>query len=155
ALEESGRWEELCAVLAGRAARGGDDARVRADRVRVARLLEDALGNLGGAVEAWQDVRRTFGPDDESSDALSRLLEREGRFVDLCSLLESEATATADDARAADLWCRIGDLHRTRTGNLDEAVAAYDLALEQRPLDAGARAGLEALLASLDLHAEA
>ncbi len=155
ALESGGRWEDLVAVLAARAARGGDDVRVRADRVRVARLLEAPLGDGPRAIEAWLDLRRTFGADDESTDALASLLESAGRYRELVEMLEGEATATPDDARAAELWGRIGDLHRTRIGNLDEAVAAYDLALEQRPGDPARARGLEALLAALDLHAEA
>ena len=154
-LEDAGRWEELCSVLEARAARGGEEARVRADRVRVARLLEDPIGDTARAVEAWQEVQRTFGADDESTDALAHLLSQGGRFFELCALLEGEATRAGDDARAADLWCRVGDLNRIHTGNLDEAVAAYDLALEQRPFDPAARRGLEALLGALDLHAEA
>jgi tetratricopeptide (TPR) repeat protein len=154
ALEDAGRWEELCSVLEARAARGGDDARVRADRVRVARLYEHPIGDTARAVEAWQEVQRTFGADDESTDALAQLLTQGGRFFELVALLEGEATRAADDGRAADLWVRIGDLHRARTGNLDEAVAAYDLALELRPSDPAARRGLEALLGALDLAAE-
>ena len=127
---------------------------MRADRIRVARLLEDPIGDAARAVEAWQEVRRTFGADDESTDALGALLEKGGRFFELCALLEGEATRAADDGRAADLWARIGDLHRTRTGNLEQAVAAYDLALEQRPRDLAARHGLEALLGTIDLRAE-
>ena len=155
ALESGGRWADLVVVLAARAARGGDDVRVRADRVRVARLLEAPIADIPGAIEAWLEVRRTFGAEDASTDALAALLEQAGRFRELVEMLEGEATATADDGRAADLWRRIGDLHRTRVGNLDEAVAAYDLALEQRPADPGAREGLEALLGTLDLHDEA
>ncbi len=142
-------------MLEARAARGGDDARVRADRVRVARLLEHPVGDATRAVDAWMEVRRTFGADDESTDALATLLEAAERYDELAALLEGEATAVADDGRAADLWARIGDLHRVRTGNLDEAVAAYELALEQRPGDAATRRGLEALLGGLDLRAEA
>ncbi len=155
ALDGAGQWEALVAVLEGRAARGGDDARVRADRVRVARLLESPLGDTARAVDAWLALRATFGPDDESTDALADLLSHAGRFAELCALLEGEAVASADDGRAADRWSRIGDLHRTRTGRLDEAVAAYDLALEQRAGDPAARRGLEALLGTLDLHAKA
>ncbi|APR81973.1 DNA double-strand break repair Rad50 ATPase [Minicystis rosea] len=152
ALEEAGRFVELVEVLAQRAARA-DDARGRADRERVARLYEHPIGDADKAIEAWLEVRRIFGPDDASTDALSSLLERGRRFVELITLLESEATVT-EGARAADLWRRIGDLQREHTHNLDEAVAAYDLALEQLPGEAGARRGLEALLAGIDPSAE-
>ncbi|MFT3767262.1 MAG: tetratricopeptide repeat protein [Minicystis sp.] len=153
ALEEAGRFAELVEVLARRAERG-DDERGRADRVRVARLYEHPLGDLPKAIEAWLAVRRVFGPDDASADALASLLEQERRFPELVTLLEGEATASAEGARAAELWRRIGDLHRVHTGNVDEAVAAYDLALEQKPGDAGAQKGLAALVAAVDPSAE-
>ena len=154
ALEGAGRWEELVAVLAARAARGGSDEGVRADRVHVARLLEAPIGDVARAIDAWTKMRATFGADDESTDALARLFERTGRLADLVKLLEEEAAATADDGRAADLWCRIGDVHRSRAKKLDDAVAAYDLAFEQRPFHEGARRGLEALLAALNLRSK-
>ena len=149
ALEDAGRWAELVVVLERRAARA-DDERGRAFRVRVARLLEDPLGEPARAIDAWLALRRVFGPDDESADALAGLLGQARRFDELTALLEAEAMGTPDAGRSADLWSRIGDLHRAETGNLDEAVAAYDLALEQRPGDTGARRGLEALLGALD-----
>jgi lipopolysaccharide biosynthesis regulator YciM len=154
ALEEAGRFAELVLVLSRRAARG-DDERARADRMRVARLQEHPLGDLPAAIATWLEVRRIFGPDDASADALGSLLEQERRFPELAALLEGEATAVADPARAAELWRRVGDLHRVHTGNLDEAVAAYDLSLEQLPGGAAARRGLTALVASLDLASEA
>jgi tetratricopeptide (TPR) repeat protein len=152
ALEEAGHYAELVTVLEKRAARGGDGA--RADRVRVARLYEHPIGDLEKAIEAWVDVRLAFGQDDESADALGSLLERTGRFAELAALLEAEAAATSEAGRSAVLWARTGDLHRAHTKNLDEAVAAYDLALEQDPGSEAARRGLTALVASVDLAAE-
>lgn len=154
ALEDAGSWAELVEVLSRRASRA-DDARGRADRVRVARLLEDPVGDAARAIDAWLEVRRIFGPDDESGDALAPLLERARRFDELVALLEAEATGTPDAARSAAQWRKIGDLHRAETGNLEEALAAYELALEQGPGDAGARGGLEALLGALDPSAVA
>lgn len=148
ALEEAGSFTELSRVLSLRATRIGGD-RARADRVRVARLHEHPIGDLGRAIDAWNEVRRLHGADDESADALASLLSRERRFAELSALLEAEATAATDVARAASLWSRVGDLARVEAQNLDEAVAAYDLALEHRLDDPGARRGLEALIASL------
>ena len=150
ALEEAGGWLELVEVLERRASRA-DDERGRVDRVRMARLLEDPIGDAARAIDAWVEVRRIFGPDDESADALAALLERARRFEELAALLEAEAMGTPDAARSAELWRKIGDLHRAETGHLEEALAAYELALEQRPGDAGVRRGLEALLGALPL----
>jgi tetratricopeptide (TPR) repeat protein len=148
ALDEAGRYEELVEALTKRAARGGE--RARPDRVRVARLLEHPLGDLDAATAAWIEVRGTFGRDDESADALGSLLERRGRVAELAALLEAEATGAAEPARAADLFRRLGDLHRAQPGHIEDAVAAYDLALEQRADDPGARRGLSALVGALD-----
>src|SRR5262249_37065820 len=50
ALEEAGRFVELVEVLEKREA--------RADRVRVARLYEHPIGDLGKAIAAWIELRR-------------------------------------------------------------------------------------------------
>lgn len=140
ALESVGRWEDLVIVLSRRA--------TRPDLVRVARLLQDPLRDAGRAIDAWFLTRERYGVNAETTTALADLLGHENRFAELVALLESDAMAAHDADRAAELWCQVGDVHRAHTGKLDEAVAAYDLSLEQRPGDQGARRGLEAVLAA-------
>ncbi len=148
ALTAGQRWQELAEVLEQRAA-GLDGDTARRGYARVARLYDEQIGDAARAITAWTELRARFGEDAESADALAALLEKTSRWTELAALLEHEAAITAEPSRGADLWVRVGDLHRERTGSLGEAIAAYDLALSLRADDAGARRGLEALVARL------
>ncbi|AUX46360.1 hypothetical protein SOCE26_078660 [Sorangium cellulosum] len=169
-LEEGGRFRELTAVLERRAAaRGGEGA--RRDLGRVARLFERELGDPEQAIATWRRVREELAPDPESGDALAALYTRAERWDDLVALLEVEASAAAaaggaaGAARSAELFRRLGDVHRDRTLAWERAVAGYRRAHEAEvatraeivgavePADGGAapaRAGLTELLRRID-----
>jgi tetratricopeptide (TPR) repeat protein len=149
ALERIARWDELIEALEARAARA-EGAAARQDRVRAARILEERSGDLDGAIRAWAAIRKGASNDEESADALASLLEKTSRWDELVALLEEEAMAASAPDRVAELWRHVGDLHLERTGKWGEAIAAYELALEQRGSDPAARLGLETLVSRLD-----
>lgn len=130
-LEILGRYDDLARVLETRArVRGGEDA--RRDRVRLARLYQEKIGNPAAAIDTWKALRAELGPDDESFDALAELLEADSRWEELAELLAT-AAASADKApQRAELYCMLGDLHRDRTGDALRAVRAYVAAGEWR-----------------------
>ena len=148
ALTAGQRWQELTEVLEQRAA-GLDGDAARQDRARAARIYDEQLGDPARAITAWTALRARYGEDPESADTLAALLEKTSRWSDLAALLEHEAAITEATDRGADLWVRVGDLHRERTGSLGESIAAYDLALSLRADDAGAKRGLEDLVTRL------
>jgi tetratricopeptide (TPR) repeat protein len=148
ALTAGQRWQELTEVLEQRAAGLEGDA-ARQDLARAARIHDEQLGDPARAIAAWTALRARYGEDAESADTLAALLEKTARWSDLAALLEHEAAITEATSRGADLWVRVGDLHRERTGSLGESIAAYDLALSLRADDAGAKRGLEDLIARL------
>ena len=121
--DAAGQHVELVGVLDARA-RLVPERQARADRVRVARLYAENIGDPGAAIEAWRGIRRDFGADDESFDALSRLLQSESRWDELADTV-ADAAARADGAKRRELYRVLGDLHRDRTGKPDEAVEAY------------------------------
>jgi golgin subfamily B member 1 len=148
ALTESRRWQELTEVLEQRAA-GLEGEAARRDWVRAARILDEELNDPARAIKAWRILRVRLGNDAESTDMLAALLAKTSRWVELATLLEHEATSAEATDRGADLWVRVGDIHRVRTGSLGEAIAAYDLALSIRGQDLGAQRGLEDLVERL------
>jgi tetratricopeptide (TPR) repeat protein len=148
ALTAGQRWQELTEVLVQRAAGLEGDA-ARQSFARAARIYDEQLGDATRSIVAWTELRARFGEDAESADALAALLEKTSRWSELAALLEHEAALTTATDRGADLWVRVGDLHRERTGRLGESIAGYDLALSLRAQDAGARRGLEDLVARL------
>lgn len=124
-LERAGRWAELVEALEERARTSEDAERARADRARVARLLDNQLGDGVRAVETWRAVRESYGRDQESFGELSSLLTRQERWDELATLLSEEAGAESDPERRAELARGLGQLHREKTGNVSAALDAY------------------------------
>jgi tetratricopeptide (TPR) repeat protein len=142
-------WSALIEALEKRAERPGAKS-AKADLVRRARLIAERLDDTPRAIEAFLAIGARFGVDDATTDALADLHDRAGNYAELTQLLEREASAADDAERAADLFRRLGDAHKNRTQRLGDAVASYELALEQRPSDPLARDGLEGLLARIE-----
>jgi tetratricopeptide (TPR) repeat protein len=112
---------ELADALAARAAVSeGSDA--RRDLVELGRLSAERLSDPARAIDAWCEVRRRFGRDVESFEALARLFESRGQWQELASLLSEEASATPSERR---LFARLGDVHRDHTGDGRAAIEAY------------------------------
>ncbi len=156
-LEVEERWADLAEVLERRAAlTEGDSA--RSDLVRVAGICDQELDDVARAVTVWEAVRKRFGADDESCDALAVLLAKAARWADLVELytesglLADEASATA---RAANLYRRLGDVQRDRTMQWAEAVSSYEASIGSGDSDGKALSGLETLLSLIELDDEA
>ena len=140
-----GNAERLAAVLELRAKAATSVDRRRADRVRVAKLLGEALARPEDAIVAWRDIEREFGEADDAALALATLLRDALHWKELAELLERGAERTSDDATRAELLRQLGDVHREQLGAPDAAVATYARALSADPRSPGARAGLHAL----------
>ncbi len=125
ALERARRWGELVSVLQTRAGLLESKDAARGDRVRVARILAEQMHARDQAIAAWTSVRELHGRDEETFVALRELLYLEQRWSDLASLLTEEASAESDGSRQAEVRRELGELHRSRTGDVRAALAAY------------------------------
>lgn len=143
-LERAGRHRELADALLQRADATELAQQRRADLVRRARLLADQLGAPADAIEAWVAVRREFGDEAETIDALDALLAAAARADERASVAAAAAHSLRD--RSCRLLVRLGDVRRMSLGDGSGAAAAYAEALAIDSNDAGARAGLRALL---------
>ena len=144
-LEADGRSRPLVAVLSARAAASTDAADVRRDHVHIAHILEHALSDRAGAIEAWLRVEAGFGETDETVACLTRLHGALGDHAALCDVLSRAiARATSDDSRAA-LGTQRGDLLRAHLGDDSGAARAYAAALDADITARAAREGLRAL----------
>jgi tetratricopeptide (TPR) repeat protein len=144
-LEREGRWQDLLIALRQRVAtpRPGDER--HADRARIARVQQDRIGDLDAAVAEWTATEAEFGPTDESTDALCRLLEKTERWTDLEQKLEAAAARAPTTERRAALHARLGDVARLHRDDPERARTSYDAALAASPLEPVARAGLLAM----------
>lgn len=154
-LTASGRLRPLVQALDKRASAPGDAEASRADRVQIAHILDEGLGEASEAVEAWRRVESEYGETDESVAALLSLCERLGRHAEVSELLERAGARTKDPNRRAELLARRGDVLRQKLGKPALAITEYRAALTEVPLFAPAIDGLRALTADEESEAGA
>src|SRR5690606_16444059 len=86
--EKTAAFADLESVLRARADLVLDADLRRSLMVRRARLLADALGDLEGALGAWQAVRDDFGPDPDVLASIASLQRRTEHWDELATTLE-------------------------------------------------------------------
>jgi lipopolysaccharide biosynthesis regulator YciM len=121
ALRASGNHAELADALAARAA-DSEGIEARRDLIEIARIRAERLSEPLRAIEIWRDVRRRFGRDAESFEALAGLLEGSDQWQELAALLSEE---TSEGTPQPQLFARLGDVHRDHTGDSRAAALAY------------------------------
>lgn len=125
ALAMAQEWEALIQALEQRADRTSDPDRAKADRVHVAHVYTERLNEPERAIGAWRTARRLHGNDRTSFEALRSLLYATERYSDLARLLDSEVAEEADRHRQSEIYRELGDLHRSRTGQMLAALGAF------------------------------
>jgi tetratricopeptide (TPR) repeat protein len=153
-FESSRRWGDLIDALDKRSALA-EPAVARGDRARIAAVFAGELDAVGQAIATWIEIRRTFGPDEESFGKLSALLEGTGRYEDLAKLLEEEIETAPSTERCIRLWGSLGDLCRDRLHDFERAAKAYSEALRLDPADPKSRQGLTDAQERADVRAVA
>lgn len=96
----------------------------RRDLAAAAQVYAEELRDHDRAIELWYQIRKSFGRETSSFEALSGLLERASRWEELASLLSDEA----DAEKSAALYQRLGKLHREHTRDPARAYAAFSSA---------------------------
>jgi tetratricopeptide (TPR) repeat protein len=108
-----------------------------------ARISEEQLGDMEGAIEAWQTIRENEPRVRDAVDALSRLLAEAGRWEELLDIIRAEAETTKSKAKTIEGYQRIAEIYRVRVGDLNAAALAYVKVLELSPDDAQAMDALD------------
>jgi len=144
-LERESRWQDLLVALRRRVAAPRPAEERQADRARIARVQQDRLEDLEAAVAEWTTSESEFGATDESTDALSSLLEKTEKWSALDEKLEAAAARAPTAERRATLLGRLGDVARLRRDDPERARTSYDAALGANPREPVARAGLLAM----------
>lgn len=145
----AGDWEGLLAAFEAEAA-AARDPRDRAHRIfKAAEVLEERLGRVDDALLRYHEAL-TVDPDlVPARSALGRLYEREGRWEDLCALLEVElGMLRTPEEQVAQLF-RMARLREERLGDLAAAADLYRRILALEPDSRIALPALGAVLAKL------
>ncbi len=152
-LEKRERWAPLCDALAQRAKSTSVHQQRRADLIRLGRVQESQLDDIGAAIDIWLQVREEFGDEAETIGALDGLMATAMRYAELAEILD-DAAATRR-LGAAKLLSRLGELHRLHLDSAEPATGFYAQALAVEPHDATALAGQVALLDVADVRGAA
>ena len=99
--------------------------------VRLARLLEETLEDVHGAIAAHRERLDIDPADEDALRALERLYERTGEWQRLIGVLQARDAATDDEQVQAQVALRIGDIYETKLDDADNAVIAYNDALSR------------------------
>ncbi|MCS6898707.1 MAG: tetratricopeptide repeat protein [Myxococcales bacterium] len=148
-----GRWSDLIAVLERRATLHRDEGG-REDLLEAARILEDTLGDLPGALRVWGELRSRFGEEEATLSKIASLLERLEHFEDLVLLLREQISGAEGKPKGA-LLVKLAEVEGGRCNRPQEAVQAYLAALELSPPEPAALVGLRALMSDPRVQLEA
>ncbi len=111
-------------------------------RVKMARLLADHLGQTDKAIDCWKRVLDIRGEDAEPLNGLSLLYEREGRWAELCEVLERESDIAPDDDARVNALTRRARTFSQKLGRDDDALVDWGRVLD---VDYGNLAALRAI----------
>jgi tetratricopeptide (TPR) repeat protein len=138
------KWPKVKECLEARIAANADVEERKAHLTRLGQIHEDYLEDLDGALESYARLFREDPRDESAWDTLTRLarvLEKHGRLAEIYEQALTEISV--DDESTAKLATITGQLHETKTGDLDAAARMYERALRFEPTDHGAFESLE------------
>jgi tetratricopeptide (TPR) repeat protein len=120
-----GNWEQLADTLATVCAQTQDPATRLQSGHRLARILENELGDVQRAVDAHLFVLATSPQDAESLEALDRIYVENGASEALQEVLDRRIPITEDVPSKVDLAFRRAQVLENDLGRIDEAVGVY------------------------------
>ncbi len=139
-------WSELGDLLVHRADVSSSPSDARELRTQAAQVLEKHLSDVDGAQELYERIIREDPGDLVVSQALSRIYEKNHELDRLVPLLQRQADEERGPRRQTAL-CRLGDLHKSHLGDLQEARRCYEAVLLEAPHHPQALLGLDQTLA--------
>jgi tetratricopeptide (TPR) repeat protein len=143
----AGDWAGLLAAFEAEAL-AARDPRERAQRAfKAAEVLEERLGRTDDAIDRYREALSLDPGLVPARAALERLLEAEGRWRDLCALLEAEVEELRAPPEAVAQLFRAARLREERLGDPAGAAELYRRILAIDPANGVA---LPALGAALD-----
>lgn len=154
AAERAERHEDLVEALELEASKITSVDQVVALLHRSGDLLAEALGRRDEAIERYEKVLHMQPGHRPSLASLGRLHFGAGRWDALLEIYRHELETLSDDAEAASLLHKMGNLCRDRIGNDDAALGFYNQAVERMPSFAPAGEDLSRMLLDREDFAE-
>ena len=147
ALEETYRAQKsygaLVDILDRRAGGLDDVVQVAAIRVEIGRIRRDSLGDLDGAIDAFEDALELHPGSEDAIDALESLYDSHGLVADLARILGRRLAVTEAPFERLALLARVALLAENALDEPDLAVTHYESMLL---IDGGSTVALDALI---------
>lgn len=130
-LDRQGRWRELAYMVDEELQGDTETGRVDLALVgRLAEIYEHHLDQLDEAALLYERVRRHKPSAPDAILGLSRIYERQGRWADLVSLLESLVDVYVEPRSRAFALFRAGEVEEFKRGDAASAMNRYAEALK-------------------------
>jgi tetratricopeptide (TPR) repeat protein len=139
--ESSGAQRQLVALY-GELAEAITDAALSRDYWMRIAGIDDRLGDVDQAAQAYYKVLAIDPADDEALAALEQLFTKTQRWQDLVGVVERRIEQATDPRERDALYGAMAQIYDERLGRPEDAVAAYKKVLE---LDPGSERALKAL----------
>lgn len=141
-------WEELAEVYEAAREDANEPEVRRAVGVRLARVREEQLGDVDGAIEAYVRVQEERQDDSEALASLDRLYQQTGQWETLVDVLRQRIELADNDAERNGLRLRQANVLQEFMDDGPEAIRVYREVLALDAEDADAIAALEGMAAS-------
>jgi tetratricopeptide (TPR) repeat protein len=126
-------WAELLDTYEQEVTIASDPRQKAVKLYKTAEILDERLGRTDAAIARYNESLAQLPGYLPAQNNLARLLERLGRFSELCALLEQRVKDTPDLAQRISLWSEIGRMAEERLHDPERAVQAHRAILEEAP----------------------
>src|SRR5580658_6712656 len=123
-------------------------------QARLGELCEVVLGDPVGAIEPWRERLDDDVGDIEALGALDRLYERTQKWRELVEILRARERQVADTSARRVLLGRIATTLADRLADIDEAILAYRVVMDEFGADRGSLSSLAMLYETADRWGE-
>jgi len=147
-------WVELARVLVLEAELIGDARSVRRLCERAGDLYWERLGDAESAIAACRKAARATPDEQAPLRKLANVLESVGRWRELVEVYQAELPLVRDPEERGDLFFRVGEVHEAHLAHAEDAVTAWQSALEAAPTHLPTLQALGALYRNTERWAE-
>jgi tetratricopeptide (TPR) repeat protein len=147
-------WVELARVLVLEAELVSEPRVVRRLCERAGDLYWERLGDAESAITAYRRAAKATPEEVTPLRKLAAVLESVGRWRELIEVYQAELPLVRDPEERGDLFFRIGDVQQNQLGHADQAVTAWQAALEAAPTHLPTLQALGALYRDTERWAE-
>lgn len=155
ALAKIGEWSELAEVRRRQLEAAPTHTEKALRAADIARIYEQETGDLDAAIRMLT-VAQANVHDDQRQKSLLRLLRETNRWAEMAQVLERELPTLAQSSptRQVEILLELGELRTDRLDRKQDAVQAYESALERDPKNPVALERLETLYEQLGKERE-